>query len=59
MDAYLKYNEFLADINNEYSVKNSDYSKRLTSLNRFIMVQFAEDTMVVPKESSVIGLTGF
>ncbi|OLL23316.1 Palmitoyl-protein thioesterase 1 [Neolecta irregularis DAH-3] len=51
-DKYLEYNDFLADINNEYADKNRTYSKNIASLDRFVMIVFRNDTMLVPKESS-------
>ncbi|KAK2875676.1 hypothetical protein FQN49_001509 [Arthroderma sp. PD_2] len=52
MDGYLKYSNFLADINNERTVKNKTYKENLTKLNKFVMYMFDEDTTVVPKESA-------
>jgi palmitoyl-protein thioesterase len=49
---FMKYNVFLPDINNMRPVKNSTYVKNLQSLQNFVMVQFLQDTMVQPKESS-------
>jgi palmitoyl-protein thioesterase len=49
---FMKYNVFLPDINNMGPVKNSTYIKNLQSLQNFVMVQFLQDTMVQPKESS-------
>jgi len=46
---------FLADINNEGSTKNPLYKKNLATLNNFIMFQFLNDTVVVPKESEWFG----
>ena len=50
-DDYLTYSNFLADINNERSVKNTTYAKNLASLDKFVMYVFDEDTTVIPKES--------
>jgi len=49
---FMKYNVFLPDINNMRPEKNSTYIKNLQSLQNFVMVQFLQDTMVQPKESS-------
>ncbi|KAJ5106047.1 hypothetical protein NUU61_003394 [Penicillium alfredii] len=52
LDAYLEHSNFLADINNERSTKNTSYKRHLAALNRFAMFMFDEDTVSVPKESS-------
>jgi len=49
---FLQYNVFLPDINNMLPKKNATYVKNLQSLRNFVMVQFLEDTMVQPRESS-------
>lgn len=52
-ETYLKHSNFLANINNEVVEEfNKEYVDRVKSLNKFIMVQFLEDDMVVPKESA-------
>jgi len=48
---YVNKSVFLADINNEHTVKNETYKENLMSLNLFVMVMFTEDTEVQPKES--------
>lgn len=52
IESYLKYSNYLADINNEREVKNDSYKEKFSRLNRLVLVSFAEDTTVVPKESS-------
>jgi len=52
---YLETSGFLADINNERPQKNSTYKENLSSLNQFVMFQFTEDTVVVPRESEYFG----
>ncbi|EGD79194.1 palmitoyl-protein thioesterase 1 [Salpingoeca rosetta] len=52
---YLEKNIFLADLNNERATKNATYKQNLASLNRFVLIEFSEDTMVVPRESSQFG----
>ena len=52
LDNYLKYSNYLADINNERDEKNSTYKENFASLNNLVLVSFTEDTTVVPKESS-------
>jgi len=51
---YLEYNIYLPDINNDNAI-NETYKKNLISLNTLVLVQFAADTVVVPKESSWFG----
>ena len=45
---------FLADINNELKIDQS-YKQNLLKLDNFVMVEFAQDETVVPRESSVFG----
>lgn len=52
-EEYLENSIFLADINNERPVTRPEYATRLTSLQKFVMVQFNNDTMIVPKETAV------
>lgn len=52
MNEYLEYNVFLSDINNEKDIKNATYAKNLASLNSFVMVQFKDDHLVIPKGST-------
>lgn len=56
VDEYLEYSNFLARVNAERKEereekKNSVYKARLTTLQKFVMVVFEDDTTVVPKES--------
>ena len=51
-DSYLEFSNFLADINNERTLKNQTYKENLEKLERFIMYMFEDDTTVVPKQSS-------
>lgn len=55
LDVYLEQSLFLADINNERSERNKTYAKQLASLDRFVMILFEDDQMVVPKESAWFG----
>lgn len=53
-----KYKEksvFLADINNEKSPRNETYRQNLLNLNKFVMIMFEDDSMVIPRESSLFG----
>lgn len=52
LDQYLEHSAFLADINNERADKNPEYKKRLATLERFVMIRFANDTTVRPLGSS-------
>lgn len=49
-DKYRQHSTFLADINNELTV-NQTYIDNLQRLTRLVLVKFANDTIVVPKES--------
>lgn len=51
---YKEKSTFIAEINNEKTV-NKDYVERLQKLNKFVMVMFANDTIVVPVETSWFG----
>jgi len=52
---YLKYNEFLADINNELPTKNATYKANLMSLENLVLIKFEKDTVVVPRDSEWFG----
>ncbi|KAL1974128.1 hypothetical protein VTN31DRAFT_5688 [Thermomyces dupontii] len=52
LESYLEHSNFLADINNERTLKNPDYKARLTSLNKFVMYMFENDETVYPKETA-------
>jgi palmitoyl-protein thioesterase len=51
LDSYLESSNYLADINNERPLKNQTYKKNLSSLNKFVMFIFKNDTTVIPKET--------
>jgi palmitoyl-protein thioesterase len=51
---YLTYNTFLPDINSDITI-NTTYKENIMKLNNLVLVMFAEDTVVVPKESSWFG----
>ncbi|KAG8244812.1 Palmitoyl-protein thioesterase 1 [Homalodisca vitripennis] len=53
-EKYRRKSVFLADINNELAV-NESYRQNLLNLKSFVMVQFEEDSMVEPKDSSWFG----
>ena len=52
-DQYLEKSIFLADINNEKIIKNATYRKNLVSLKSLVLIQFKDDTTVIPKQSSL------
>ena len=52
LEPYLEHSSFLADVNNERKVKNETYKDNLKKLEKFVLYQFANDTVVVPKASS-------
>ncbi|KAK2754686.1 hypothetical protein FQN54_006819 [Arachnomyces sp. PD_36] len=52
LDNYLEHSNFLADVNNEREEKNETYRENLSSLNKFAMFMFEDDTTAVPKESA-------
>lgn len=53
-EEYKEKSLFLADINNE-KVRNQTYKENLKKLENFIMIKFAEDSMVDPRESEFFG----
>lgn len=55
-DVYLHSKSPLPDLNNERNHTNNDqYKARLASLSEFVMVEFSQDTMVIPKETAHFG----
>jgi len=55
LQSYLKYNIFIADINNERPSKNPLYKKNLITLNQLALFKFDLDTVVVPRDSEWFG----
>jgi palmitoyl-protein thioesterase len=51
VEGYLETSGFLADVNNEREEKKEVYKERIAQLEKLVMVVFAEDTTVIPKES--------
>lgn len=51
---YRAKSDFLADINNENNI-NETYRSNLIKLSNIVLVEFTEDEMVVPRESSLFG----
>ncbi len=56
IDSFLKFSAFLADINNERAAKNETYKQRLSSLARFVMFRFTNDTTVEPRDSAIFSM---
>lgn len=54
-DQYLAHNQFLADINNERQQKSVQYKDNLLSLQQLVLIRFADDVLVVPKDSAWFG----
>lgn len=54
-EKYSEHSHFLAPMNNEANERQNEYGRRLNQLENFVMVQFKQDTTVVPKESAVFG----
>ena len=52
MQDYLRFNVFLADINNERPAKSALYRDNFASLERLVLVRFSEDYTVVPRDSA-------
>lgn len=53
LDEYYKANRFLTDINCELTKKNPKYRKNMVKLNKFVMYMFEDESVVIPRESSV------
>lgn len=56
MDEYLQKNVFLPDINNEKAL-NEDYKRNLARLDLLMLLMWKNDTTVVPRESSLFGVS--
>jgi palmitoyl-protein thioesterase len=56
-ERYLESNQFLTSINNERPAphKNETYAANLAQLDALVLVLFAQDRTVIPKESSWFG----
>lgn len=52
--AYHKSSSFLAHINNENHI-NPEYIENLASLKKFVLVQYNDDTSIIPNESTHFG----
>jgi palmitoyl-protein thioesterase len=53
-DAYSKSGNFISDLNNEFS-SNQEYVDRIKGLEIMMTVQFTEDQMVQPHNTSIFG----
>jgi len=51
-DKYVKYSQFIAEINGEGINPNATYVENLMKLEKMVLVMFSGDTMVHPRESS-------
>lgn len=51
LDQYREHSLFLADINNERSPRNTSYATNLAQLEKFVLVRFNNDSMVLPVAS--------
>lgn len=56
LEEYYKVNRFLTDINCELPKKNPKYKRNMVKLNKFVMFMFEDESIVVPRESSVTPL---
>jgi len=52
-DEYAANSVFLADINNQGTVKNSSYAENLSLLSSLVLVKFKDDTVVDPRGSEL------
>nr|CAH8870700.1 unnamed protein product [Trichobilharzia regenti] len=53
-DVYRQYSQFLADINQENEI-NEIYRERIKNIKRLVLVEFLNDTILIPKESELFG----
>ncbi|KAJ3255855.1 hypothetical protein HK103_005868 [Boothiomyces macroporosus] len=56
LDKYLESNIFLPDLNQELEDINPDYTNKMKSLKRLVLIKFEQDHMIVPKETAVESL---
>jgi palmitoyl-protein thioesterase len=56
LETYLAVNKFLPDVNGELAeTRNESYAHNLAKLDNLVLVLFAKDVTVVPKESAWFG----
>lgn len=53
--AYLEKSKYLADINNDRDDKNQRYKDNMLTVNKYVMVEALNDTVVVPHASEMHG----
>jgi palmitoyl-protein thioesterase len=49
---YIKYNKFLADLNNEKLEKSQKNKEKFLSIDKLVLIKFDQDDVVFPKESA-------
>ena len=54
-EEYREKSLFIADINNDKAEKNPNYKANLLKLEKLVLVDFAQDSTVVPRESEWFG----
>ncbi|KAG5993401.1 hypothetical protein E4U54_003367 [Claviceps lovelessii] len=54
-DSYLEHSNYLADVNNERTLKSERYKDNLARLDNLVLYMFENDTVSIPKESSWFG----
>jgi len=54
-NAFLNGSKFLADLNNMREEKNQAYKDVITGLKNYVLAQWDDDTIIIPKESSLFG----
>lgn len=52
VQAYLKGSTFLPELNNEESQFNEEYKRKMSDLEKLILIKFEKDTMIIPKETA-------
>ncbi|KAJ2400648.1 hypothetical protein GGI23_001906 [Coemansia sp. RSA 2559] len=58
IDQYLRYNIFLPDINSDLGEVNDGYRKRITALEKMVLVRFSDEKLISPASSSWFGFVG-
>lgn len=52
LEVYKEYSSFLADLNNEKEVKNTEYKRRFSELNRVVLIMNESDTVINPPSTA-------
>jgi len=56
MKNYLKYSAFLPYLNNEKEHDKYEFNKKkFSQINKWMMIEFSEDSMVYPPETAIFG----